>query len=163
MTFDVHFWEGICFFTFIALAYKPIKGALTKSLDDYAKAIKQKVTDADNLRAEAEKLCHYYAGQHKAFEAKFSAMTRHLEENITLLKKNAAKKLEEQIKIKQQIHKDKLELLTREKAVKMKEAIVQKAMTIAEFYMADAVTPNVKKSDINNLLNTIKNKSITFH
>jgi F-type H+-transporting ATPase subunit b len=163
MTFDVHFWEGVCFFTFIALAYKPIKGALTKYLDDYSKAIKQKVTDADNLRSEAEKLCHYYTGQHKAAEKKFSAMTRHLEENIKLLKNQAAKKLEEQIKIKQQIHKDKLELYTREKATKMKEAIVQKAMTIAEFYMADSVSPNVKKSDINNLLNTLKNKSITFH
>ena len=163
MYFDVHFWEALCFALFVLLAYRPVKQALSDHLDEYSKAIEQKVIEVENLRKEAEKTFKYYTEQHKAFIDKIASSSKQAEENILLLKQEAAKKLEERIEVKRKIQQDKLDLYDKEETDQIKKAIINKTMTLVTCYLEDSVTPNLTKNQISQLLNTTKNKSITFH
>jgi F0F1-type ATP synthase membrane subunit b/b' len=163
MSFDIHFWESICFFIFVAAIYKPLKSSLSKYLDEYAESIRKQVAEVDGLCKDAQKVFDYYKEQLEDLAVKISSMNRHTEENIKTLKQKAKEKLEEQIEAKKRIHKEKLELYSKEHMNLAKDAIVQKAVILTGFYMSDVVTPGPTRADIEQLLNAAKNKSITFH
>lgn len=163
MHFDIHFWEGVCFFLFVALAYKPIKNILVNYLNEYSSSIATKIKDAENLSEEAKKIFKYYTEQHKTFIEKISSMRRHTEENIKVLKDQAAKTLDEKIKVRQQLQKEKLDLYEKKEQEQIKETIIRKAVVLAVLYVEDVIVPDLKKDDIIQLLDVIKDKSITFH
>ena len=163
MHFDVHFWEGVCFFIFVAIVYKPIKNALSSCLNEYSNSVEQQIRDAENLREDAEKTFKYYTDQHKTFVKRISSMHKHTKENIQLLKNQATKILDEKIKIRQRLQKEKLGLYEKKEISETKETIIKKAMVLAGFYIDDVITPSLTKDEITQLLNTVKNKSITFH
>ena len=90
-------------------------------------------------------------------------MHKHTKENIQLLKNQATKILDEKIKIRQRLQKEKLGLYEKKEISETKETIIKKAMVLAGFYIDDVITPSLTKDEITQLLNTVKNKSITFH
>ena len=54
--FDESFVVAVCFVIFVYLAYKPIKKAIIASLDARIEEIKQKLAQAEKLKAEAKSL-----------------------------------------------------------------------------------------------------------
>ncbi len=51
---DERFWLAVCFVIFVCLAYRPVKKAILNSLDAKIQAIKLYLTEAENLKNEAE-------------------------------------------------------------------------------------------------------------
>ena len=163
MDFGIHFWEGICFILLVVISYRPVKRAASSYLDDYAETIKQKVTEAEKLCEEAEKTLQHYIEQHKMFTNKIDSITKNTEENIRDLKKRAVKKLEEKIKVKRQIQQDRLDLYNKQEMHKIKKTIINKSMTLVACYLDDVDASNVTQDQITQVLNIVKDKSITFH
>ena len=54
--FDESFVVAVCFVIFIYLAYRPVKKAIIASLDARIEEIKQKLTQAEKLKADAKSL-----------------------------------------------------------------------------------------------------------
>ena len=54
--FDESFVVAVCFVIFVYLAYRPIKKAIIASLDARIEEIKQKLTQAEKLKADAKSL-----------------------------------------------------------------------------------------------------------
>ncbi|NRA73817.1 MAG: hypothetical protein HRU36_03640 [Rickettsiales bacterium] len=163
MHFDVHFWESICFILLVLLSYRPVKKAISNYLDDYAKSIEQKVKEAENLCEEATHTLQYYTEQHKMFTKKINDITKKTEKDIRSLEQQATKKLEDKIKAKQQIQKDRLELYNKQEIYRVKKAIINKTMTLVTCYLEDVGSSSVTRDQVAQVLNVAKNKSITFH
>ena len=140
-----------------------MKKAASDQLDEYSNSIKQRVTEAENIRAEAEKIYNYYASQHETFEEKIASMSQHMDETVSMICQDAERNLEAKIDIRRKMHKEKFALYEREEANRIKETILRKAMMLASLYMSDVATPSVTKQDVTNLLDVVKDKSITFH
>jgi F0F1-type ATP synthase membrane subunit b/b' len=163
MSFDVHFWESLCFAIFVVIVYKPLKKILTEQLDAHSNTIRQLVTDAENLRRDAEKICKHYHEKHQDFPGQLALMTKHTKDNIRLIRQAAEKTLEEKASARRNMHAEKLALYDKEERQKVRETIVQKAMTLANCYMQDVTTPSVTQQEITDLLSSMRDKSITFH
>ena len=54
--FDESFVVAVCFVIFVYLAYRPIKKAIIASLDARIEEIKQKLAQAEKLKADAKSL-----------------------------------------------------------------------------------------------------------
>ncbi len=54
--FDESFVVAVCFVIFVYLAYRPVKKAIIASLDARIEEIKQKLTQAEKLKADAKSL-----------------------------------------------------------------------------------------------------------
>ncbi|GAB4169064.1 MAG: hypothetical protein Tsb006_7300 [Rickettsiaceae bacterium] len=66
--FDESFVIAVCFIIFIYFAYKPIKKAIVASLDAKIEEIKNKLTETENLKADAKKLLDEVKQEIETFE-----------------------------------------------------------------------------------------------
>lgn len=148
---------------FVALVYKPAKQSLSALLDEYSDSIRKRVAEAENLRNEGEKIFKYYTKQHKDITKRMALISKHAEESIADIRRKADESLAEKIRIKRHMHKEKMALQEKEQSIMVRETIIQKAMTIASLYMSDVGTPNVSKADVTGLLDSVRDKYITFH
>ena len=67
---DESFVVAICFIIFVYLAYRPIKKAIVKSLDDRIKEIKDNLNNTEKLREDAKKLLDQVESKISGLEAK---------------------------------------------------------------------------------------------
>ena len=163
MQLDIHFWEGLCFVVFIALVYKPVKGAISNYLDKYSESVRLKLREADSLREDAEKTFKYYTSIHKNLMKKIATISKHTDTNIKALKQQAADRIDEQIKVRQQMQKDKLDIYHKEETRQIKEQIVKKTERLVSVYLNDDIIPNLTREEITQLLITAEGQPITFH
>lgn len=57
---DPKFWVAFAFFLFVAFTYKKIFAVVTRALDERSAKIRQELTQAENLRREAEQVLAEY-------------------------------------------------------------------------------------------------------
>lgn len=92
------FWVLSAVFIFLGLlVYLKVPAAIARALDSRAERIQAELDEAQNLRAEAERLLVQIKAQREATERLAADMLAQAKEDAERLRKDAAIKLEEQI------------------------------------------------------------------
>lgn len=107
---SAHFWEALSVILFILIFFKPIKQALLGFLDKYIGEISERVQEAEELRKNAEKIFHHYQKAHREFVQKSQLISQSSKENIKKISLDAKKRLESQISIQKELHKERIRL-----------------------------------------------------
>jgi F-type H+-transporting ATPase subunit b len=94
MSFDAQFWSAISFLIFIALAFKPIKGLMTKALDDRSLSIQKELDEALRLKEEAELLLISCQRKYKEVIEEASQIMAHAQEENRRVAEEARLSLE---------------------------------------------------------------------
>ncbi len=89
---DATIWVAISFFIFLLLIFKPIKSQITNSLDQKINELKSQITEAENLKKEAEDL--------------FRLQKKKLSENEDKIKKLKIETDNEVIRISESVDKE---------------------------------------------------------
>lgn len=158
-----HFWEGICLFIFIGLVFKPTKKAILEYLDSYSAEVKNKILEADNIALEAKKTLEYYLKQHKNLKRKIEVLQNNTKDNIKELLRSSEESLNEKIKQKHTLHRQRLEISRQEMQQKVKIDTMAKAIAISTTYIHDNLKRQVTKEDLDFIVNVVSKKKITLH
>lgn len=162
MHFDVHFWEAACFCAFMVLVYVYVKDPFLQYLDEYTAVIKNKIARADAVRDEAKRNLDHFQELDRSLNRKIKAIHKHTEENIKVIKKDALEKLAEKIKMREVMHKEKLEMYSLQESKQMQGEVINKAFSIAHAYLSNCAPATLKRSEINKLLESAKDRNVTI-
>lgn len=158
-----HFWEALCLFIFIGLVYKPTKKAILEYLDSYSADIKNKVMEANNIASEAQKTLKYYLKQNKDLQKKIEILEKNSKASVKEVLRSGEDVLNEKIKQKHKLHKERLEISRQEMQQKVKIDTMAKSIAIATTYMQDDLKKEVTKDDLKFIIDAVSKKKIVLH
>ena len=95
------FWVAMAFILAVIVIAKPVGLAFKKMTKERAKMISKRITDAVNLKEEAQRLLADYERKYRGAEKEAADILAKSEKEIELLKKDALAKLEAEIAIKE--------------------------------------------------------------
>jgi F-type H+-transporting ATPase subunit b len=134
---EAELWVGIGMaILFVGLIWAKVPGAAVKALDDRAAKIQAELDEAARLREEADALLAHIKTERAAAEKMAAEMIANAEAEAARLSKEAAVKLEEHIKRRQQIAERKIASAETQAAADVKAAAAELAAQIAETVLA---------------------------
>lgn len=137
---DAAFWVGVAFFLVVALAFRPVVGALGAALDGRAAKIKARLDEAHKLREDAQEMLATYQRKQRDAMKEAEEIIAHAKSEAERLSKQAAKDLEEALKRRET---QALERISQAEAAALKEVqnvAVDVAMNAAQQVLAQSVT-----------------------
>ena len=102
------FWVAMAFVVAVLMILKPAINACKKMMRNKAKAISKRISDAVNLKEEAQKLLAEYESKYRGAEKEAKEILLRSEKEIDLIKKEALAKLEADMLIKEKEAKSRL-------------------------------------------------------
>lgn len=162
MTFDVHFWELVCFVVFAVLIYVYTKEPLLQYLDSYSASVNEQITKANQIHDEAKKNLDHFTNLNRSLNRKLHLISKHTKENINVLRQETDALLTERIKMRQQAYKERMQMCDRKDFEHERDVLLQRAVGIAHRYIANHA-PLVTESEVNGMLETIRTQKITIH
>ena len=160
---DAHLWEAICLLIFIGLIFKPTKKAVLEYLDSYSADVKNKILEADNIASEAKKTLEYYLKQHQDLKSKVETLQNNTKENVTELLHSGEESLNEKIRQKKKLHKERLDISRQEMQQRVKIDTMAKSIAIATTYMQDSLKREVTSEDLDFVIRSVSKRKITLH
>ena len=142
---------GILFLFLIAI-FNPVRKILTSNLDTQINEIKSKIHEAEDLKKEAEKTLTDLKNRQSDVEKEIQKLKNESEEKIIELKKLSSNKLSEQIKKREILAENKIQLLLRDANNIIKNSITNTAI--------EATTNIIKKNLTSQMKSDLINESI---
>ncbi len=152
---DTHFWETVSFLIFIILVYKPVAKQVSLYLKDYSRNVKDKIEEATKLRLESEKYLAFYEEEASLLATRLKTMLRQTEENVSMLLYKSSIKLEEQIKIRKDMHNEKIVIYQKEAISKLKLKAIADAVFVTKHYFTANCHKALSNDDVNDALKVI--------
>ena len=149
---DPQFWVAVSFFLFLIAIFNPVRKILTSNLDTQINEIKSKIHEAENLKKEAEKTLTDLKNRQSDVEKEIQKLKNESEEKIIELKKLSSNKLSEQIKKREILAENKIQLLLRDANNIIKNSITNTAI--------EATTNIIKKNLTSQMKSDLINESI---
>lgn len=159
---STHTIEALCILSFLVIAYKPMKRFLISYLDSYSEEVSKKIIETEQLADSANKTLEFYKAQHKAFVEYAEEVNKHHKEAIEEISSLAIEAVEKKYQLKQQIHKEKLEIYKREELDSITLNAITKSMMIATIYLKENA-PKSEDIELQESLELIKNKKVSFN
>lgn len=97
------FWVAVAFIILIALAGRAVLRLVTTGLDARAEAIRERVTEAEKLREEAQELLASYQRKQREAAEETSRLLEHARQEAATLSAQAAQGLELSVKRREQL------------------------------------------------------------
>jgi len=140
------FWEGVALVVFVGVLVKfGVHGMAARALDDQAQKIKDQLSEAEQLRAEAEKLLASIKQEREDAERMSAQILADAQAQAEQISADARVKLDEQVKRRADQAKRKIALAEAQAMAEVKAAAVEMAAGAAETVLAGRV--GAKKSD----------------
>lgn len=150
---DESFWIAICFVLFIFLVYRPMRKAITTSLDSRIEEIKSTMEQTQKLRDDARIILEQIELEMKSFESRERSILESAESSTAKMVEHKTKEIDMQInRMRDSAAKSILTMQT--KASKdLKEEFTQHVMTLVRTYLAKSDNNSTGTEEIiNNLL-----------
>ena len=158
---DPQFWVAVSFLLFIAAIFNPVRKILKSSLDTQIEDIKNTIQEAENVKNEAQKTLSDLKKREAQVENEIRNLKQDAEKKITELKNLSSKKLDEQIERRKILAESKIQQLSRDTNILIKNYITDVAIETTLHILKNNLTTQ-KKSDlisesINELNSVLKN------
>jgi F-type H+-transporting ATPase subunit b len=153
------FWVGVSFFGFVALlVYLKVPGALGKSLDERADAIRKELDQARRLREEAQDLLADYQAKQRQAEEEAKAIVEQARREADAMKTDSERALKESIERRSKIAEEKIARAEAQAVAEVRAAAVELATAAAEKVLAARATGAVGQSLIEQSIRDLKGK-----
>ena len=153
------FWVGVSFFGFVALlVYLKVPGALGKSLDERADAIRKELDQARRLREEAQDLLADYQAKQRQAEEEAKAIVEKARREADAMKTDSERALKESIERRSKIAEEKIARAEAQAVAEVRAAAVELATAAAEKVLAARATGAVGQSLIDQSIRDLKGK-----
>ena len=105
---DPEFWVLLAVIIFAAAVWKPMRRAVTGSLDERAARIRAELDEAKKLRDDAEQLLAQYQQKQREAAAEAEAMIAHAREEAERIAAQSARDLEEALTRRQRLAEERI-------------------------------------------------------
>ena len=146
---DPQFWVAISFFLFIAAIFNPVRKIIKSSLDLQINDIKNKLSDAENLKLEAQNTLSELNNREAEVEKEIQKLKSEAEIKIRQLEELSTKKLTDQIQKREILAENKIEQLLRDANLNIKNYISSIAIETSINILKNNLTVD-KKTDLIN-------------
>tara|TARA_B100002051_G_C16483454_1_gene509236 strand:- start:6 stop:491 length:486 start_codon:yes stop_codon:yes gene_type:complete len=158
---DPQFWVAVSFILFVLAIFNPVRKILISSLDSQINEIKSKISEAENLKIEAQKTLSELKTREAEVEKEIEKLKIQSEKKIEELKNLSEKKLSEQIQKKKILANNKIELIVREANLSIKNYIsnvsIQATTNILQKNLTKENKSNLIDDSIKDLKSVLKN------
>jgi F-type H+-transporting ATPase subunit b len=134
---SIYFWEYAAFLIFVAVALKFGWARVTAGLDARAEAIRAELDQARNLREEAQGVLADYQRRKRDAEKEAEEIVKHAHEEAALLKKEAERKLEENLARRTKLAEEKIARAEAQAIQEVRHAAIDVAVSAAQKLIAD--------------------------
>lgn len=134
---NASFWVAISFCIFVFLAYRPIKNALFKYLDNEIANVASSLSDAKKLKEEAEEMVNSLKLSIKELEQERLSIIKTVEEQNNILIATQKKELDLIIYRKEKETIDRIDQLTLEATDEIKNILSSKSAKFVENYISN--------------------------
>ena len=146
---DPQFWVAVSFFLFIAAIFNPVRKILKSSLDLQINDIRNKLSEAENLKLEAQNTLSELKNREAEVEKEIQKLKSEAEIKIRQLKELSSKKLSDQIQKREILAENKIEQLIRDANLNIKNYISSIAIETTINILKNNLTVD-KKTDLIN-------------
>jgi len=130
---DAHFWVGVAFVIFVlVLVSAGVPKLAAKAIDSRAQQLRDRLAEAENLRAEAQTLLDQIKAQKAASEKLAAEVMANAQEEAKRLQADAQVKLAEQIERRGQLAERRIATAEAQAAAEVKAAAADLASQMAE-------------------------------
>ena len=146
---DPQFWVAVSFLIFIAAIFNPVRKILKSSLDLQINDIKNKLSEAENLKLEAQNTLSELNNREAEVEKEIQKLKSEAEIKIRQLEELSTKKLTDQIQKREILAENKIEQLLRDANLNIKNYISSIAIETSINILKNNLTVD-KKTDLIN-------------
>ena len=147
---DPQFWVAVAFFAFIAAIFNPVRKILFSNLDNQIKQIKESISEAENLKNEAQLALSEIKQRQNDVKKEIDDIHSDAKNKIEQIKKNNELKLKNQIDKRQSLATSKIDQLTRDANNEIQEYI----STIAIDATIDLLKEKLSEAQKQNLIDS---------
>jgi len=133
------FWVAVGFLILIALIVKPAARAITKALDARAERIRNALEDAARLREEAHHLLADYQRKQRDAAREIDELIASAEAEAKNLSAEAAARLEDSLKRREQLARDKIAQAEAEALQQVRDTAIDLAIAATRRLMAERI------------------------
>lgn len=145
---DESFWVAVSFVIFLYFAYKPIKGAIIRSLDAKIEEIKKHLEETQKLKQEAKELLAEVKEQVVNFELRKAQILESAEASTSKFIELRAKEIELSLaRIKDSAIKT-IENKQSKASVELRNKFIDSVMTIVQNYLATTKDSSISNKEI---------------
>ena len=152
---DPQFWVAFAFFAFILAVFNPIRKILTKNLDEQIQQIKNTITEAENLKNEAQITLSEIKKRQNDVKQEIVNIDKNIKNKIEEIKNESELKLKNQIEKKQNLANLKIEQLTREANNQIQNYITSTAINAVISILEKKLDDKTKQILIDNSIKEI--------
>ncbi len=146
---DPQFWVAVSFLIFIVVIFNPVRKILKSSLDLQINDIKNKLSEAENLKLEAQNTLSELKNREAEVEKEIQKLKSEAEIKIRQLEELSSKKLSDQIQKREILAENKIEQLIRDANLNIKNYISSIAIETTINILKNNLTVD-KKTDLIN-------------
>ena len=149
MFHDPQFWVLVAFIIFIVIVFKPVRSMLILGLDKRIKEIKDNIQKAETIKNEAQQILSEIKKRQNALKQDIEFIQNEAKEKITLIEKISTKKLNEQIKKRNELVKVKIKQMVRDANIQIQKYIVQNTIAATIEILEKKLNQSEKQKLIN--------------
>ncbi len=144
---DPQFWVAISFILFVLAIFKPVKNMLTTSLDAQINEIKNKISESENIKLEAQNTLSELKKRENEVQTEIDKLKDGSDEKIKLLRKSSETKLKEEINKRIQMSENKINQLVRDSNMLIKDHITENSIKLASEILIQNIN-DIKGKDL---------------
>lgn len=129
MFYDPQFWVFVAFVIFIVAVFKPVRTLLISSLDNKINEIKDSINQAEKINYEAQQILSKIKKRQNDVKQEIEVIQNEAKKRITLIEQHSNQKLNEQIIKRKELVKIKIEQMTRDAKMQVKQYVIQSAVS----------------------------------
>ena len=154
---DPQFWVAISFLLFILAIFNPVKKMLVANLDSQIKEIREKIEEAEDIRKEAEKVLNEVKEREVNVEDEINKLKLSSNKRINELKNLSSTKLDEQINKRKFLAETKIEQITRDANLTIKNYIADSVIEVTTSVLKNNLSDNKKTVLVDESIAEMKN------
>lgn len=153
---SAEFWVAVAFVLAIAALIKPVGKVLTKGLRKRSDAIAKRISDAVNLKEDAQKLLAEYEKKFRGAKKEAAAILAKSEREIEMIKKETLLKLDAEIEAKEKEVRARLQAVEDAASKEIVEKTVNLSVDIIKKVLNDSLNDKVLDQLIDVSIENIK-------
>ncbi len=143
---DPQFWVAVSFFLFIAAIFNPVRKILTSSLDSQIRDIKDRISEAENIKNEAQNTLSDLIKRENEVDKEIEKLKLESEKKINQLKENSSLKLSEQIEKRRLMAENKITQILRDTNIAIKDHISNVAIEATTHLLKNKLSSDLQSN-----------------
>ena len=146
---DPQFWVFVAFVIFIVAIFKPVRNILASGLDDKINEIKNSIDQAEEIKNEAQQTLSKIQKRQNEIKQEIQVIQNEAKEKTNYLEQWSNQKLKEQIKKRNILATVKIEQMTRDANIQVKQYLIHNSIKATVSMLEKKLDTSKKQKLIN--------------